>query len=110
MMVGVSNQVTEIDHVGNELAAPTRAHPRDGAACINAGMPGVRIAPIRITPLLTSCEEHGEDPANARARYAAGLARLHPEEPLAGPPGRNAPCWRGSGCKDEECCAAPGAR
>jgi hypothetical protein len=66
---------------------------------------GVAIAPIRIDAYLTWCGEHGEDPANARPRYAAALPA---EQLIAWPPGRNDGCWCSSGRKYKRCCGLPG--
>jgi uncharacterized protein YecA (UPF0149 family) len=70
-------------------------------------MTGIQIAPIRITEFVTWCAEHGEDPRRARAGFAAHLARSRPGQLTAWPPGRNQPCWCGSGRKYKKCCAAP---
>jgi hypothetical protein len=51
-------------------------------------------------------ERHDRDPAepSARAAYAAHLGLLGRNR--AWPPGRNDPCWCGSGAKYEKCCGA----
>jgi len=43
-----------------------------------AGMTGIRIAPVRITDYLAWCADRDEDPAQARAPFAADLARSRP--------------------------------
>jgi hypothetical protein len=50
---------------------------------------------------------HLEDPAAhaTRAAYAAELART--DRTTAWPPGRNDPCWCGSGRKYKRCCGSP---
>ncbi|MFZ5852140.1 MAG: SEC-C metal-binding domain-containing protein [Actinomycetota bacterium] len=48
------------------------------------------------------------DPSQLRAQYAADVAR-DPSRKIAWPPGRNDPCWCGSGRKYTKCCGAPGA-
>lgn len=50
----------------------------------------------------------GLDPRDGatRAAYAAELGRLGRSRPW--PPGRNEPCWCGSGRKYKRCCGAPG--
>jgi uncharacterized protein YecA (UPF0149 family) len=45
--------------------------------------------------------------ADARAEYAAHLAANADPGVIAWPPGRNQPCWCGSGRKYKKCCAAP---
>lgn len=42
----------------------------------------------------------------ARAHYAAHLASIADPSVIAWPPGRNQPCWCGSGRKYKKCCAA----
>ena len=78
------------------------------ADAANAGMTGIRIAPIRIDALQAWCIEHGKDPATARADYVANLARTNPQQLISWPPGRNEPCWCGSTRKYKKCCGAPG--
>jgi uncharacterized protein YecA (UPF0149 family) len=46
----------------------------------------------------------------ARAGYAASMNINNPGELIAWPPGRNQPCWCGSGRKYKKCCTAPGAQ
>jgi tetratricopeptide (TPR) repeat protein len=80
-----------------------QARIREGAGEL---MVGVAIAPVRVDDYLAWCERAGEDPANARARYAAALPV---EQLIAWPPGRNDACWCGSGRKYKRCCGLPGA-
>ena len=74
-----------------------------------AGMPGMAIAPVRVAPFTAWCAERGRQPdsADARAEYAAHLAANADPGVIAWPPGRNQPCWCGSGRKYKKCCAAP---
>jgi SEC-C motif len=73
-----------------------------------AGMPGMVIAPVRVAPFTAWCAERGQQPdsADARAEYAAHLAATGDPGLIAWPPGRNQPCWCGSGRKYKKCCAA----
>lgn len=50
----------------------------------------------------------GSDPEKpaTRAAFAAELIRTGPATPW--PPGRNEPCWCGSGQKYKKCCGRPG--
>jgi tetratricopeptide (TPR) repeat protein len=80
----------------------TQDRIREGAGEL---MVGVAIAPIRIDDYLTWCGRTGEDPAHARATYAAALPVEHL---VAWPPGRNDACWCGSGRKYKRCCGQPG--
>jgi len=65
------------------------------------------IAPILLEDYLAWCDERGEDPGQARASYAAD--RLADGDVLAWPPGRNEPCWCGSGRKYKRCCGMAAA-
>ncbi len=69
------------------------------------------IAPLRaaeFTQWVADNEPDEEDPAQLRARYAADMGR-DPSRTIAWPPGRNQPCWCGSGRKYKKCCGAPGS-
>jgi tetratricopeptide (TPR) repeat protein len=68
------------------------------------------IAPLRAAELdqwVADHEPDEDDPAQLRARYAADLGR-DPSRTIPWPPGRNEPCWCGSGRKYKKCCGAPG--
>lgn len=72
-----------------------------------AGIPGLAVAPLRVAPFAAWCAEQGEQPdSEARATYAAHLAAHAESGVLSWPPGRNQPCWCGSGRKYKKCCAA----
>jgi tetratricopeptide (TPR) repeat protein len=62
------------------------------------------IAPIEVDALLQFASEHGLEPETgaARSRFAATLAGRG--ETVLWPPGRNDPCWCGSGRKYKRCC------
>lgn len=68
-----------------------------------AGHP-MHVSPMTVEGLLAYCAERGEAPATAEARssYAAEISRERGSVPW--PPGRNAPCWCGSGRKYKTCC------
>ncbi len=74
----------------------------------DAGVPNLSIAPIRVAPFMTWCAEKAYDPdtPEARAEFAAHLARTGDPGVAPWPPGRNEPCWCGSGRKYKKCCAA----
>jgi SEC-C motif len=74
-----------------------------------ARLPGMVIAPVRVAPFTAWCAEHGHQPdsADARAEFAGHLAATADPSLIAWPPGRNEPCWCGSGRKYKKCCAAP---
>jgi tetratricopeptide (TPR) repeat protein len=80
-------------------------------AASDAGMTAIRIAPLRWAEYTAWRDENPDevgDPAQLRARYAADLCN-DPTRVITWPPGRNEPCWCGSGHKYKKCCAAPGA-
>jgi tetratricopeptide (TPR) repeat protein len=62
------------------------------------------VAPLRVERLVEFAEENGLDPDSgaARSQYAAMLGRHG--ETVPWPPGRNEPCWCGSGRKYKRCC------
>jgi tetratricopeptide (TPR) repeat protein len=64
----------------------------------------IRVAPLTVDGLMAFAVAHDEDPGSgaARAAYAAEVDRLGSARPW--PPGRNAPCWCGSGRKYKACC------
>jgi hypothetical protein len=72
-----------------------------------AGLPALTIAPVRVAPFTAWCAERDRRPdsAEARAEYAAQLTARSDPELIAWPPGRNQPCWCGSGRKYKKCCA-----
>lgn len=74
----------------------------------DAGMTAIRIAPIRWAEFTSWREENreGGDPADLRARYAADLC-TDSSRVVTWPPGRNEPCWCGSGRKYKKCCGVP---
>jgi hypothetical protein len=57
---------------------------------------------------LAFAADRGVDPmqGTSRARYAAEIGRT--ERVVTWPPGRNEPCWCGSGMKYKRCCGRPG--
>jgi len=66
------------------------------------GVPIRAVAPIIVEDYIAWCADHDEDPEEARAAYAA--YRMTDGEVIAWPPGRNEPCWCGSGHKYKKCC------
>jgi tetratricopeptide (TPR) repeat protein len=66
------------------------------------------VAPFLVDEYAAWCEEHGEEPEDARAGYAAD--RFAAGDAIPWPPARNAPCWCGSQRKYKKCCGAAVAR
>jgi hypothetical protein len=66
----------------------------------------VSVAAATVDEYLAFAERDGEDPAHGatRAGFAAHLGFVG--RTVAWPPGRNAPCWCGSGTKYKKCCGA----
>ncbi|HEU4973502.1 MAG TPA: SEC-C domain-containing protein [Baekduia sp.] len=64
------------------------------------------VVPLTVDEVEAHAAAHDIDPdwAEARARTAWELAREDPARVLAWPPGRNDPCWCGSGRKHKRCC------
>jgi len=64
----------------------------------------LHIAPLTVEGLVSYATQQGQDPGAAASRsgFAAELLRLG--EAVRWPPGRNAPCWCGSGRKYKQCC------
>ena len=73
-----------------------------------AGLRGLVVAPVRVAAFTAWCAGQGEQPddAEARATYAALLGAHADPDLVSWPPGRNEPCWCGSGRKYKKCCAA----
>lgn len=77
-----------------------------------AGLPRLSVVPVRSAEFLPWVAENAPDeadPSQLRAQYAADVAR-DPSRTVTWPPGRNEPCWCGSGRKYKKCCGAPGAQ
>jgi hypothetical protein len=75
----------------------------------DTGAARLSIAPLRAAELdqwVADHEPYEDDPAQLRAQYAADLGR-NPSRTIPWPPGRNEPCWCGSGRKYKKCCGAP---
>lgn len=62
------------------------------------------VAPLQVEAFLAFASEQGLDPSTgaARSRFAAFLGSR--DETVLWPPGRNDPCWCGSGSKYKRCC------
>ena len=63
-----------------------------------------KLVVLRLSELVPWCEERGLDPDDARASFAAD--ELRRGNAAAWPPGRNEPCWCGTGAKYKKCCGA----
>jgi hypothetical protein len=75
-----------------------------------AGMTRLSVVPVRadeFRPWVAENAPEEPDPSQLRAQYAADVAR-DSSRTVTWPPGRNDPCWCGSGRKYKKCCGAPG--
>lgn len=107
------------DFAGSELANGPNGHLPHDRYCremqrklvgyAEQGASGLAVAPVRVGPFTDWCAEHNRDSdsSNTRAAYAAHLAAEGDPGIVRFPPGRNEPCWCGSGRKYKKCCAAP---
>jgi hypothetical protein len=70
----------------------------------SAAMTHARPAAVMVDALIAFCDAEHLEPfaSGARARYAASLALAG--DAIEWPPGRNGPCWCGSGSKYKKCC------
>jgi SEC-C motif. len=62
------------------------------------------VAPLRVERLVEFAEENGIDPDSGAARSRLGAELGRKGESVSWPPGRNEPCWCGSGRKYKRCC------
>lgn len=64
------------------------------------------VVPLTVEDVVEHAAAHDIDPdwAEARARAAYEVAREQPDRVIDWPPGRNDPCWCGSGRKHKRCC------
>lgn len=62
------------------------------------------LAPMTVASLTAFADEHGIDPDSSTARAAHAAALEGSGDVLPWPPGRNDPCWCGSGRKYKKCC------
>ncbi|MGH7747098.1 MAG: SEC-C metal-binding domain-containing protein, partial [Candidatus Dormibacteria bacterium] len=92
-----------------ELTHPEYCRRLEGKASElrSGGLVVKAMAPLRLVQYLPWAADQGLDPTESatRSHYAAELLRLGGA--VAWPPGRNEPCWCGSGRKYKKCCASP---
>jgi uncharacterized protein YecA (UPF0149 family) len=62
------------------------------------------VVPLTVAEVAASAEEHGIDADWAEARARAAYELAQDGRAIAWPPGRNEPCWCGSGTKYKRCC------
>jgi tetratricopeptide (TPR) repeat protein len=87
-----------------EYCRSIEADMRVLAADRTAGVRVSHVAPVSVDGLIEFSAEESTDPGSAdtRSRLAAELLRRG--DAIAWPPGRNDPCWCGSGAKYKRCC------
>jgi tetratricopeptide (TPR) repeat protein len=77
-------------------------------AAAQVGCPQLKVAPLRVAAFRQWCAKHDQTPDSAaRAQYVAQRDAANDPTMIPWPPGRNQPCWCGSGRKYKKCCAAP---
>jgi tetratricopeptide (TPR) repeat protein len=72
-----------------------------------AGYPRITLVPLRTAELSEFAEATGSDPGEQATKAACMAAALARGETIGWPPGRNEPCWCGSGRKYKKCCGRP---
>jgi hypothetical protein len=96
---------------GRDHAGYCRALQAKIRASADGGLHHIHLAPINVAEFTTWAAEQDEPTGDirlARATFNLHNASEHPERLVPWPPGRNEPCWCGSGHKYKKCCAAPG--
>jgi hypothetical protein len=71
-----------------------------------ASVTGSRSRRVRVVEHLAWCAEQGEDSGQARAGLPLTWPANRPTGLITWPPGRDQPCWLGSGRKYKKRCAA----
>jgi tetratricopeptide (TPR) repeat protein len=94
---------------GRSHAAYCRAMESGLRTAADAGMTGLEIAPLHLDEFSAWCETRDTDRVEARAGYAAELARARDPRLVSWPPARNGLCWCGSRRKKKKCCGTPGS-
>ena len=94
-----------VDHATycRRMEGRLRAHREAGMSRLSV----VAVRSVEFTPWAAANAADEPDPAQLRAQYAADVAR-DPSRRITWPPGRNEPCWCGSGRKYKKCCGTPG--
>jgi hypothetical protein len=69
------------------------------------GVPMRGVASIHLSEYLPWCDDEGFDPELPASRAHMPLSSRGEARSSRGPPGRNDPCWCGSGRKYKRCCA-----
>lgn len=93
-----------VDHATycRRMEGRLRAHRETGMSRLSV----VAVRSVEFAPWLAANAADEPDPAQSRAQYAADVAR-DPSRTITWPPGRNEPCWCGSGNKYKKCCGTP---
>lgn len=94
-----AEEVGEVDHAGYSLALDRR-------------MRGTARRPVLVSLSVSEvaawADDHGWEPGwgVTHDQVAAEIVAVDPDRGRAWPPGRNEPCWCGSGAKYKRCCGA----
>lgn len=97
-------QALPADHEGyyRRVEAQLRERQRNHPACT------IILTPASAEEFTAYLTRTGADPAEP-ATHDAYAQHTHPHQPMTWPPGRNQPCWCGSGHKYKKCCGNPTA-
>ena len=94
-----------------EYAGPDDEHfaevERRWRALVDSGVPSVKIVAGTVAGLCEYAERVSGDPRDEAVK-AGYIEAVAPAVAVAWPPGRNAPCWCGSGAKYKKCCGRSG--
>ncbi|MGH8908331.1 MAG: SEC-C metal-binding domain-containing protein [Egibacteraceae bacterium] len=75
--------------------------------CRDQGVSGAILIPGEVDGFAGYLERTGGDPAEEEVRLAYAQEAVEQGRRIEWPPGRNQPCWCGSGRKYNKCCSAP---
>jgi hypothetical protein len=82
-------------------------HLRD--MCRDQGITKVTLVPGTVEGFAAYLDRTGGDPADEEVRLAYADEAYEQGQHIPWPPGRNQPCWCGSGRKYKRCCGGPRA-
>jgi tetratricopeptide (TPR) repeat protein len=82
---------------------------REGAnrELAETGYTRISMVPLSVAKLSEFAERTGRDPRDEATRHACMSEIAAAGEAISWPPGRNEPCWCGSGRKYKKCCGRP---
>jgi uncharacterized protein YecA (UPF0149 family) len=66
------------------------------------------VAPLQVEEILEYARAHDMEPDSDEIRPTLAAEKARTGNAIAWPPGRNEPCWCGSGRKYKQCCLGKG--